>query len=109
MGRFSSVDSLPTEQFIAVQRCIRAHRYLHLDKMQAELSKAGIRISRSALHRYVHKQRENDALAACGDEGTVVTIIERESGRVMVIKCAASADAIASLLASCRPQSSCNS
>jgi hypothetical protein len=98
MRRVSKIESLSVEHLVKVQRCIRAHRYQQVDMMLVDLSESGIQLSRSPLYRYVAKLRNMDAMVACGDEGTIITITERVSGKVMVVKSSASADAITSLI-----------
>lgn len=66
--------------------------------MVAALADQGINIHRSTLHRYVADLRESDALCALPDEGTIVTIVERGTGQVNVVKTAATGQAVASLI-----------
>ena len=49
------------------------------------------------------KLREKDATLATPEEGTIVTIVERGSGEVRLVKTAASAEAIATLIMTFRP------
>ena len=54
-------------------------------------------------NRYRLKLREKDATLATPEEGTIVTIVERGSGEVRLVKTAASAEAIATLIMTFRP------
>jgi len=94
---------LPEAERIAIDRSIREHRYMLLDEIVADLTAQGITVGRSSLHRYVVKLREKDATLATPEEGTIVTIVERSSGEVRLVKTAASAEAIATLIMTFRP------
>jgi hypothetical protein len=99
MGRISTLFYLSPEHQESLKACIRSHQYVNLDLMMVDLKKRGITgITRSALHRHVVNFKESDALCASPDEGTVVTIIERGSGEVRVIKTCASGLSIATML-----------
>lgn len=100
MGRISARFYLSPEHQESLNTCIRSHQYVNLDLMMSDLIDLGINsISRSALHRHVVALKESDALCANLDEGTVVTIVERGSGEVRVIKTCASGLSIATMLA----------
>ena len=103
MGRLLKIELLPEAERIAIDRSIREHRYMLLDEIVADLTAQGIVVGRSSLHRYVVKLRENDATLATPEEGTIVTIVERGSGEVRLVNTAASAEAIATLIMTFRP------
>lgn len=103
MGRLTGIELLPEHEKMAVDRCIREHRYTGLDDMVSELAEQGIKVNRSSLHRYLLKLRDKDATLATPEEGTIVTIVERATGEVRLVKSAASADAIATLIMTFRP------
>jgi len=103
MGRLTSIDKLPEHERMAVDRCIREHRYMGIENMVLALVEQGIKVNRSSLHRYTVKLRDKDATLATPDEGTIVTIVERATGQVRLVKCAASAEAIATLIMTFRP------
>lgn len=99
MSRISSFYYLSVDHQEGLRACIRSHQYVNLNSMMADLKKRGITgITRSALHRHVVNLKASDALCANSDEGTVVTIIERGSGEVRVIKTCASGLSIATML-----------
>ena len=99
MGRISSYYYLSADHQESLKGCIRSHQYVNLDLMMADLEKRGVTgITRSALHRHVVNLKESDALCASPNEGTVVTIIERGTGEVRVIKTSASGLSIATML-----------
>lgn len=98
MGRLSLGRRLEAETRGIVDRCIRANQYQDLLGIVAELAGQGITIPRSTLHRYVTALREADALCALPDEGTIVTIVERGTGQVRVVKTAATGLAVAALI-----------
>ncbi|MCD2164689.1 hypothetical protein [Comamonas koreensis] len=83
-----------------VNRIIREHRYVNLSKIQEQLAKDGLDVKRSTLHRYVVALKKRDALLARPEEDTIVTIVERSSGEVRVVKTAITAEAVAALIAS---------
>lgn len=98
MGRTSTAKRLtPTDQQ-ALNLAIRASSYVDLDKVRAQLQGGGITLSRSSLYRYAAKLRERDAMTATPEEGTVVTIVERPSGFVQVVKTSMHGDAVAALI-----------
>ena len=100
MGRRSSIDKIPAESQTTVIEFIRAHRHWTLTELTDGLLDLGIvDISRSALHRYLEKLYVSDSLQATQEEGTIVTIMERATGEVRVVKCSASAQLVADLVA----------
>lgn len=103
MGRNTKIEQGSEHERIAIDRCIREHRYMGLDDMVADLAAQGVSVNRSSLHRYMLKLREKDAKLATPEEGTIVTIVERATGQVRLVKTAASADAIATLIMTFRP------
>ncbi len=103
MGRNTKIETGPEHERIAIDRCIREHRYMGIDNMVADLAEQGVSVNRSSLQRYMQKLREKDASLATPEEGTIVTIVERASGQVRLVKTAASADAIATLIMTFRP------
>ncbi len=99
MGRNSKIANLPIEKQMQVDQCIHAHRYISLNGMMITLRELGITtVSRSALGRYVAGLRERDALHAQPEEGTLVTIVERSTGEVRIVKTCASGLAVAALI-----------
>ena len=99
MGRLSTLFYLSPEQQESLKSCIRAHQYVNLGRMMDDLGKRGIEgISRSALHRIASQLREADALLAGPNEGTIITIMERVSGEVRVLKTSSSGLSVATLL-----------
>lgn len=100
MARSSNISNLPTEDQARVDECIRAHRYANLDFIMVATREMGLTgFSRSALARYVNSLKERDSLHANPVEGTIVTIVERGTGEVRVVKTSASGLAIAALIA----------
>lgn len=83
---------------MTVDRIIRAYRYLDLDGIVEELEEQGISLARSSVHRYLVDLRERDSMCAQPAEDTIVTIVERSTGVVRVIKTAATAEALVSLI-----------
>lgn len=106
MGRNSKIELLPAEEQSKVHEIIRAHRYLILDNILEDIKALGIRgVSRSALGRYVPRLKAQDFIKAAPDEGTVVTIVERSTGKVLVVTTAAAADLVAEKINGIRPVS----
>ena len=100
MSRISTVKRLGLASRTVVDRVIRSHGYLDVDKIVEELELEGIKVARSTLHRYLVGLRERDALCAQPMEDTVVTIVERSTGLVRVIKTSATAEALVTLIES---------
>lgn len=99
MGRNCNIASLPVEQQAQVDECIRSHRYMNLDSIMEAIGEFGISgVSRSALHRYLGGLKEKDALHAHPEEGTIITIVERGTGEVRIVKTCASGLAIATMI-----------
>lgn len=98
MGRASTVKKMKPEHRIVVEDTIRKHNYLGLDEMVVELEKKGIMITRSTLHRYLQRLEAKDHLLAGPDEATIITIVERGTGEVRVIKTSASASILANII-----------
>ncbi len=100
MGKNSNIDKLEIPLQMQVNDCIRAHRYIQIDVILTALKELGFEgIHRSNLHCYIVKLKAQDALTANPNEGTVITIVERATGEVRVIKSSASAVAIAAMIA----------
>lgn len=103
MGRHTKIEQGPEHERIAIDRCIREHRFMGIEGMVADLKAQGLSVNRSSLHRYMLKLREKDSTLATPEEGTIVTIVERATGEVRLVKSKASADAIATLIMTFRP------
>lgn len=99
MGQISNISSLPVEQQAQVDEIIRSNRYRNLDLIMMQVEERAISgFSRAALHRYLCGLKERDSLVANPEHGTIVTIVERGSGEVRVVKTCASGLAIASMI-----------
>ena len=98
MGRTSTVRRLAIEDQVVVDRCIRAHSYCSLDAIVEDLAEQGIHLSRSSVHRHAQKLQIADGLFALPSEGTIITIVERGSGEIRVLKTSASGAAVAEFL-----------
>ena len=103
MGRVLKIATRPEHERIAIDRTIREHNYLVLDNILSDLEGQGIKVSRSSLHRYVFALKEKDINLASPEQGTIVTIVERATGEVRLVKSAASAESIATLIMTFRP------
>jgi hypothetical protein len=87
MTRRSFVDALPADERVKAITVLRANRHRSLDQIKAALSEqVGIDASRSAVHRATTKLDAYDRQNAAADEGTIVTIVERATGEVRVVK-----------------------
>ena len=96
MGRQNSIEMLQPEQFELAKQCIRSHRYMILDAILADMRELGIQgVSRSTLGRYVPTLKAQDEMKAAPGEETVITIVERSSGEVRVIRTGVSAASVA--------------
>ena len=100
MGRISNINRLPGDQQAIVDSCIRQCRYQDLDFILKEVKRLGVpHVSRAGLYRYLVQLKEADSLLADPSQGTIVTIVERSTGEVRVLKTSASAIAIVSMIA----------
>lgn len=98
MGRVSTFKYLTPEQHAVADACIRRYRYARIDAVLEELQAVGIKISRSALGRYMKQLGERDGMLMDSSDATVVTIVDRASGNVMVLKTAVNWSALASYI-----------
>ena len=99
MGRRSNIEILEPKLRSAMIDCIRAHRRFTLDEQMSYLKERGFtQVSRSGLGRFLQEFDKKEALCANPNEGTVVTIVERGTGEVRVVKSSASGLAIAALI-----------
>ncbi len=98
MGRVSTFKYLTPEQHAIADACIRRYRYARIDAILEELQAADIKISRSALGRYMKQLGESDGMLMETNDATVVTIVDRASGNVMVLKTAVNWSALASYI-----------
>lgn len=98
MGRTATVKRLTPVAQQALDLAIRASSYIDLDKVLVKLHERGIVLSRSALYRYATKLRARDVMTAAPNEGTVVTIVERPSGLVQVVKTSMPGEEVARLI-----------
>ncbi|KAB2905597.1 MAG: helix-turn-helix domain-containing protein [Burkholderiaceae bacterium] len=104
MSRKSAFDSLAPELQTRVIALVRANRHKSLDDIKAVLTASeGITISRSAIHRTLTKLNARDHLVALPAEQTVVTVVDRVSGEVRVVKTAIPAAVIEAMIRSAEP------
>lgn len=77
---------------------------MNLDAILEAILAAGVgEISRSALGRYVPTLKQGDSLKASPEEDTVITVVERRTGEVRVIRISAPADLVAAQIEKLRP------
>lgn len=86
MGRKTAFELLTPDLHAKALAHLRANPHRSLDELQVALLEDGIDISRSALHRAAIKVKANDKLMATAEDQTVITIVDRVSGEVRVIK-----------------------
>src|SRR5690606_22582575 len=79
MGRISTVALLEPEQRARVDNLLRRFGYGRIDQALAELASAGIALSRSALHRYAQRLREDDRVPVFGKGPVVVMVIDQRT------------------------------
>ena len=96
MARRSAFNYLTPEQNAAADACIRQYRYARLDEIVEALEAQGIVMTRSAVGRYMKKLRERDGMLMDATDATVVTIVDRASGNVIVLKTALGGSELAS-------------
>lgn len=99
MGGVFKIDKLTAEDQERVDGCIRANRYKQIDKTLAEIEHLGISgLSRSGLQRYMAQLKATDPIFSGPENGTIVTIIERRTGEVRIVRTTASATSIAAMI-----------
>lgn len=100
MSKPHSIDLLSPPEHEIVVRSIRAHRYAQVNLIAEDIKAAGIeKISRSAIGRYVARVRARDEQTAQPDQNTIVTVVQRSTGTVQVIKTSASAETVMAQIA----------
>lgn len=100
MGRIFSANYLSPEHHAAVDACIRRRRFSNIDGMVAELHDAGIKISRSAMHRYVRLLKSKDGQHTGTLNDTIVMVVERGTGTVTTLTTGATKAAIVAMIES---------
>lgn len=106
MSRLSKIQQCDMPTLLAIDRCIRANRYQNIDQIVEQLAAEGIQVARSTLHRHMVRLHARDAMTAHPEEDTVVTIVERSTGLVRVVKTSATAEALVAMIeGKKRPQS----
>ncbi len=99
MGQKSTIDKLDSAKKAKIYQCIQANRHLNLDDLIDLIQDLKIvDLSRSALGRYLQKLDARASLCAEPNQATIVTIVERGSGEVRIVKTWASGSLIASLI-----------
>lgn len=94
MGRASFVNYLSPNEQVFVDSSIRRYRYTRIDAINFELQEQGINVSRSALWRYMTKLQMADGFRMDSSDSTIVTIMERDTGHVVVVKTSVRPDAL---------------
>lgn len=106
MGRVHSIERLPVDQQSLINNIIRAHHYVVLDNILEDIKAQGLDfITRSTLGRYVPKLKAQDHLKADPSEDTIVTLVERSTGKVLVLKTGVAAELVAAKIAKMKPLS----
>lgn len=99
MGRIHNIDQLPAAQHDTVLRCIRAHRYINVRSILADIKNQGVNgITSSSLSRYIERVKKADHHLAVPDGDTVITVLQRSTGSVQVIKTGTSAKFVVEML-----------
>lgn len=99
MSRISTVALLEPEQRARVDNLLRRFGYGRIDQALAELASAGIALSRSALHRYAQRLREDDRVPVFGKGPVVVMVIDQRTDESTMVRTSLPAAAILSRLA----------
>ena len=87
MTRRSKISSLKISDRTKIDSYIRENRHLILNDMVDELHSSGLlKISRSALGRYIKASGFMESLSTGSNMTTVVTIVDSATGTVTVIK-----------------------
>ncbi|MGC4077283.1 MAG: DUF3486 family protein [Rubrivivax sp.] len=99
MSRKSIVLYLSPEDHAKVDACVRRHRFVDYSGMQAELLAAGIKVSRSALHRYAGALRaEGPGRLSDADDATLVVVVDLETRVTTTVTTPISAEAVLALI-----------
>ena len=100
MSRISIANKLTAAQNLIMDSCIRRNRFVGIEDIRAELVEGGIKISKSALHRYMQKLKQLDDLHESTPDDTVVVVMKRSTGSVISLTTTASMASIVSLIES---------
>lgn len=100
MSRISIANKLTAAQNLIMDSCIRRNRFVGIEDIRAELVEGGIKISKSALHRYMQKLKQLDGLHEGTPDDTVVVVMKRSTGSVISLTTTASMASIVSLIES---------
>lgn len=103
MTRRSTASLLPTADRCTLDSVIRSHDYYRLDVMVQELKERGIKISRSALNRYVQDLSKLDIANSQDGKRTIVVIVDLRTGITKTVFSSASSKQILAALASHNP------
>lgn len=94
MGRTSTIVKLPANQQNHVDALLRRHAYTCCDIVKEELAAAGIRLSRSALHRYSQRLKAADLRSPTGRRETVVIVLDTDGSDPIAIRTSASSASV---------------
>lgn len=96
MGRLTSIQKLPPEIRAKVDALLNAHPHFTLNQLMELLSENDLNVcSRSALSRYLTAECGRRSMLPLREDETVITIIERKTGEVRVLKTPVSAALVA--------------
>lgn len=98
MGRKSAFESLEPEKQAKALALVRAHRHKSIDDVRALMEAEGIDMARSSLHRAMTKINARDQLLVRAEEQSVITVVDRISGEVRVIKACIPGDLVETLI-----------
>lgn len=105
MARATALGEYSQEQQLRAIALMRANRHRTLDEIVEELKTLdGMTISRSSVHRTLRKLNARDQLLANDQEQVIVTIVDRGTGEVRVIKTPVLAEMIESMIRSAEPK-----
>lgn len=96
MGRLSSIQRLTPDVRVKFDALLSAHPHFTLDQLMSLLAENNLDVcSRSALGRYLAAENGRRSFPPLDDDETVITIIERRSGEVRVLRTPVSATLVA--------------
>ncbi|MCK6376846.1 MAG: DUF3486 family protein [Zoogloea sp.] len=102
MGRLHTFTQLSDEDRAKVDSLLRKNRYGRFETCVAELAAAGIKFSRSALHRHAQQLKIADragTVPSHGDGHTLVTITDLATNQAVTLRTNARPEDVAASLA----------
>lgn len=99
MGKPSFAQRRPLAERHLIDEVVRDNQFYNVDRCLDELKAHGISTTRSALARYMKRQRDKSQMLPKGDSPTIVTLVDRVSGEARHLRTDLSIDEIEAMIA----------